>query len=593
MLNRKRLNCDLCVIGGGMAGICAAVAAARQGLSVVLMHERPVLGGNASSEIRMWVLGAKGENNRETGLIEEILLQNLYMNPSKNYYIWDTVLYDFVVREPNITLLLNCTCMDAYTGEGNFGGGRGKRIDRVTGYQMTTQTFFDVESTNYADCSGDSILAPLTGAAYRMGRESADEFGEDTPVTKPDNRVMGMSCLIQARETTQDIKYIPPKWSKKLGPEDFKYHDPELSNPFENFWYLELGGDRDTITDTEEISKELIALAAGTWDRIKNSGGYDSSKWDLEFFGFLPGKRESRRMIGEYTITQRDISENKIFEDTAAYGGWPLDVHYPEGFERDGEVNTATETPSPYCVPYRAMYSKNVSNLFFAGRNISVTHMALSSTRVQATCAVIGQAVGTAAALSSKYGLSPHEVYLEKLFELQQTLAENDCFLPNVTRAVGELCRTTPVINGSDSLKDGTDRPNAIYGDTPCGVVVNNGVTLEYKFKKPSLVRSVHITFDSDLDRRTLPGDFPDRVHPMRANVRLDSPQSCMPKTLCRAFTLSVTTENGTKTVLDEDCCITRSYTVKINEPVCGISLTPHSNWGGTGKTAVFSFDFK
>ena len=594
MLTRKKISADFCVVGGGMSGICAAVAAAREGCSVVLMHERPVLGGNASSEIRMWVLGAKGENNRETGIIEEILLENYYMNPTKNFYIWDMVLYDFIRREKNITLLLNCTCIDADTEHGSFAYGRTERIRSVTGYQMTTQTFFEVEADNFADCSGDSILAPLTGAEFMLGREGASEFCELSPVKEHDGKVMGMSCLIQGRETDENVKFRAPEWSRKLSDEDFKYHRPDLRSPYENFWYLELGGDRDTIGEAEDISRELVSLAAGTWDHIKNSGQYDADKWDLDFFGFLPGKRESRRMKGEYIITQRDISESKLFEDTAAFGGWPLDVHFPEGFKREGEVNSATETPSPYCVPYRAMYSKNVLNLFFAGRNISVTHMALSSTRVMATCAVIGQAVGTAAAVAAKHGCAPHGVYESYLDELQSRLAENDCLIPNRAREVGAVCKNTPVINGDDTLKDGLDRPNKkLYGDIKCGVSVKNGTALEYSFDKPELVRSVHITFDSDLDRNSLPGDYPDRVHPMRANLRKDSPQTCMPKTLCRCFVLSAVTESGEREIINCAENIKRAFSVDINEYVRGLKLAVLSNWGGTEETNVFSFDFR
>ena len=162
MLDRKKLECDLCVVGGGMSGIAAAVSAAREGLSVVLMHERPVLGGNASSEIRMWISHARGEDNRETGILEEIYLESLYRNPTKNYHIWDTILYDFVKKEKNITLLLNCTCMDAKTETGDFPFGRDKRIVSVTGYQMTTQRFIEVSAKFFCDSSGDSILAPLT-----------------------------------------------------------------------------------------------------------------------------------------------------------------------------------------------------------------------------------------------------------------------------------------------------------------------------------------------------------------------------------------------------------------------------------------------
>ena len=168
MLERRKVNADLCVVGGGMAGIAAAIAAAREGIKVALVHERPVLGGNASSEIRMWICGAQGQNNRETGILEEILLENLYRNPTKNYYLWDTLLYDFVRREKNIELLLNTTCNDAECESGDFGDGRNVRIKKISAYQLTTQRFIDVEAKFYADCSGDSILAPLTGAEFRI-----------------------------------------------------------------------------------------------------------------------------------------------------------------------------------------------------------------------------------------------------------------------------------------------------------------------------------------------------------------------------------------------------------------------------------------
>ena len=213
MLKTQTLQADLCVVGGGIAGLCAAVEAARHGLKTVLMHERPVLGGNASSEIRMWICGAHGRDNRETGLIEEIALENLYRNPTKNYYLWDTVLYSFARREKNLTLLLNCACMDAETETGEFPDGRTTRIKSVTGYQLTTQQFQRVEARFFADCSGDSILAPLTGAEFRIGRESKEEFGENTTTETADSCTMGMSCLIQGRETTQPVSFTPPEWS--------------------------------------------------------------------------------------------------------------------------------------------------------------------------------------------------------------------------------------------------------------------------------------------------------------------------------------------------------------------------------------------
>lgn len=590
MLNKKKIKTDLCVVGGGMAGICAAIAAAREGINVVLMHERPVLGGNASSEIRMWVCGAHGKNNRETGILEEIMLENIRRNPTKNYYIWDSVLYDFVLREKNITLLLNCACMDADITEGSFEDGRTVKINSVTGYQLTTQTMIEVEAKFFSDCSGDSILAPLTGAKYRIGRESKDEFNEDSHVEKADNFTMGMSCLLQGRETTRDVRFTAPSWSTKLTDEQVENRMPDIYDSSENYWYLELGGNRDTIHETEEITKELVPLAVGMWDYIKNSGKFDADKWELEFLGYLPGKRESRRMCGEYLITQRDISDGVIFDDVIAYGGWPLDDHFPMGFYHVGEPNTDIPTPAPYTIPYRALYSKNVENLFFAGRNISMTHTAMSSIRVMATCALLGQAVGVAASVAVKYSLTPNGVYREKLGMLQDILLNADCFLPSKLRNIAESCKNTAP---DSELCNGLDRPNSFYNTTECGVEVKNGTRLEYALENAEKVSYVHIVFDSDLDRDTLVGEHCERTHATRCNVLLDSPDLIMPKTLCRDFALEVTGEDGRTEVMNFTDNVKRSYDVCIGKKVKKITLVPESNWGDSDKTRVFSFDFR
>ena len=169
-MDRITHDVDICVVGGGMAGLCAALAAARHGALVLLLHDRPVLGGNASSEIRVHICGADIHNSipnmRETGILEEMRMENLQRNPNRNYSIWDTILYEKAALQPNLTTLLNCTCLEAVTGE--------QRIMSVTmGWQLTTQTYHTVMARLFMDCSGDSILAPLTGAEYRMGRETA------------------------------------------------------------------------------------------------------------------------------------------------------------------------------------------------------------------------------------------------------------------------------------------------------------------------------------------------------------------------------------------------------------------------------------
>ena len=606
MLRTKKLSVDFCVIGGGMAGLIAAIAAARHGLKVALVHERPVLGGNASSEIRMWISGAIGKNNRETGILEEIALENLYRNPTKNYHIWDTVLYDFVKRETNITLLLNCTCMDAQCETGCFKDGRDKRIQLVKAYQMTTQTFYEISALYFSDCSGDSILAPLTGAEFRLGRESAKEFGESIERTEADDMVMGMSCLIQGRETTRKIKFTPPEFSTKFSKDVLENRALKLNGtykPTQNYWYLELGGNRDTIHETEEIKDELISLALGAWDYVKNSGQEDTENWELEFLGFLPGKRESRRMCGEYIITQTDITEDKVFEDTIAYGGWMLDDHFPGGFYHRGQANTHFHTPAPYCIPYRALYSKNVENLFFAGRNISMTHAAMSSIRVIATCALLGQAVGTAASLAKKYNVTPHEIYKNHLKELQKVLMEDDCFLPHFSREISKVCKATELINVTSDevaekakdmvcLKDGADRPNRVYDTETCGVEVENGSVITYKFDSPQMIKSVHIVFDSDLDRETLPGHWVEAQRNMRANILLDSPQMHMPKTLCKEFYVEIESLDGVERVLQIENNRKRAYHLEINKKVLRLCLVPISNWGEKDNTKVFSFDF-
>jgi len=593
LLNKKYIDCDLCVVGGGMAGLTAAISAAREGIKVVLMHERPVLGGNASSEIRMWICGAKGRDNRETGIMEEIALENLYRNPTKSYAVWDTILYDFVRREENITLLLNCTCMDATIDRGNFAYNRDTRINTITGYQMTTQCFYEIKAKLFCDSSGDSILAPLCGGEFRMGREASSEFNENTQVKVSDDMTMGMSCLIQGRETNNEISYIPPSWSTQLTEKNFENRNPNIYSDYENFWYLELGGDRNTINDTEILRDELICLATGTWDYIKNSGNFNSSKWDLDFLGFLPGKRESRRMCGEYMITQKDISNKTVFEDEVAFGGWPLDDHFPGGFYHKGVPNTNYSTPAPYSIPYRALYSKNVENLFFAGRNISMTHTAMSSIRVMATCSLLGEAVGKAASIAIKSSCTPHDVYLNKIDLLQNLLMNEDCFLPSKKRKISSLCLNSEININSEVIRNGQDRAHSIYNtdENNCSYIANSGEQICYKFKKTE-VSTVHIVFCSDLNRDTLPGSVCERVHSTRANHRLDSPQMCMPKTLCKEFKLVGELDGNRYELLHVLNNRKRSYHLDINKTLDKLILIPVDNWGNDDKIPVISFDF-
>jgi len=496
---------DFCIVGGGMAGLCAAVAAARHGARVALMQDRPVLGGNASSEIRMHVCGAHGQNMRETGILEEIELENLRRNPGPNYSVWDSVLYEKAKFQENLTLLLNCACMEAETCD--------ERIISVTGRQTTTETTHVVEAKVFADCSGDSVLAHLAGAEYRVGREARAEFNESIAPETADRKTMGMSCLFQLRETPGKTEFTPPDWAYRFETdEDLPFADHGLGS---NFWWIELGGDGDSIADTEKCRDELLKIAFGVWDHIKNRGGssgdagHDADNWALDWVGFLPGKRESRRCVGDHILTQNDVEAGGRFSDIVGYGGWSMDDHFPAGFYyREGHPTIYHPAPSPYGIPYRCLYSRNIGNLLFAGRNISVTHAALSSTRVMATCAILGQAVGTAAAICARGGLLPREV---PVAELQLALMEDDCYLPWQTREIPDLTKNAALkstTRGIENLRNGVDRP---VDDQDNGVYFRDGEYATYTYQQPEDVSLLRFVFDSGLNReiKNMPCSYP------------------------------------------------------------------------------------
>ena len=580
-------NVDLCIIGGGMAGMLAAIAAGRRGVKVALMHDRPVFGGNASSEIRMWICGAKGENLRETGILEEISLKNIYRNPYLNFSVWDSVLYEMVRLESNIEMILNCSCCDILMD--------GERISWVKGWQTTTQTWHTVRAKLFADCSGDSVIAPLSGAEYRWGREGSDEFNEDIEPSVPDSNTMGMSCLIQARETDSPKVYIPPKWSDIFKKKDFSFKmlfkDPkEWTN--DNFWWIELGGDRDSIHDTEDIKNELLEVAFGVWDFIKNSGEVNAENWELDWVGFLPGKRESRRYIGDYILNQNDLQNERKFNDIVAYGGWPMDDHHPMGFMHKGKPTVFHPTHSPYGIPYRCLYSKNVSNLLFAGRNISATHAALSSTRVMGTCSMLGQVVGTAASIAIAYGLDPREVYHKRIHDLKQALMDDDCCLPWNIREIPEQTKNAIIktsLGDPTPLRNGLDRP--IKGEYN-GWNAPLGSWIEFDFQKELLIKQVRIVFDSDLNRATWDGiDVDFKRFPIRCNVFLDQRPVMIPKTLVKTFRIEVPNHTGGwDTIYREEKNIQRLVKIKLNVFTSNIKLVVEETWGGDD-IRIFSFD--
>jgi hypothetical protein len=483
-----------------MAGLCAALAAARHGATTVLMHDRPVLGGNASSECRVHVCGADRHNGipnlRETGILEEIRLENLYRNPNRVYSIWDTVLYEKAKLQENLTLLLNCSCREAAV--------EGERVRSVSGWQLTTETTHAVEAGLFVDCSGDGVLAPLTGAEHRIGREARSEYGESHAPERADSKTMGMTCLFAAREYEEPQPFTPPDWAYTFERcEDLPYGPGRHDWWGTGYWWVELGGEHDSIHDTEALRDELLRIVYGVWDHIKNRGDHGAERWALDWVQFLPAKRESRRFLGDHVLTQTDIEAEGRFEDTAAYGGWAMDDHHPAGFwavRSSAPATTFHKTPSPYGIPYRCLYSRNVANLLFAGRNASCTHMAMSSTRVMGTCAAMGQAAGTAAALAASLGVDPRGV-TDHMGELQQRLLRDDAYLPWVEQEFSALtteAKLTASSGDPEPVRDGVNRPvGEAMHRWPCG----KGDWLAYEFPEPRHVDAATVVLDSALHK--------------------------------------------------------------------------------------------
>ncbi|MBR2465435.1 MAG: FAD-dependent oxidoreductase [Clostridia bacterium] len=557
-----RYSVDFCVVGGGMAGVSAAIAAARHGATVVLIQDRPVLGGNASSEVRMMIAGAHGKDNREAGILEEIECENYYINTGLKYSVWDSVIYGKVMAEKNITLLLNTSCLDAEMD--------GKRIKSVKAWQSNAETFHIVEAKYFADCSGDSILAPLTGAAYRYGREARDEFGESIAPEKEDKYTMGMSCILQARETDSKKIFIKPEWAYTYETDtDFPYREHD-ELPKNNYWWIELGGTGDCLHGVNDYQEELVKIAYGVWDHIKNQQDHGADNWELEWIGLLPGKRESRRYVGRYIINENDVRAEGKFPDVVAYGGWTMDDHFPEGFYYGKGTSTIWHpAPSPWGIPFRALYARDIENLLFAGRNVSVTHVALSSIRVMATCALMGQAIGTAAAQMTKDGTTPDTVDIKAL---QQTLMDDDCYLPGFKREQKAPTRVAKLSH--EVLRDGIDR-----GDEH-GVVLELGESVEYTFDEPMRVDGARFIFDSDLNR--------EGWH-MPKNFLLNETKYKPSKTMTRDFELRLTLDDGSEEVIEIKNNRTRLCRVPIGKAVTRVKFTPKKSFGE--RVRVFSFE--
>ena len=498
-----------------------ALAAARNGAEVVLCQDRPVLGGNASSEVRMHIVGANGTGGfergkeleteaREGGIIEEIRLEACVRNPQRSASMLDLILYEKCRAEPKLTLMLN-TAVTGVEMDGN-------RIEQVIAERQSTEDRFLIGASVFVDCTGDGRLAVEAGASFMEGRESCEQFSESLAPQQADSSRLGSTILMQARRHETPMPFVAPPWARKFSRDELKlrlYATPGDEEPAHEYgyWWAEWGGTCDTVKDNEDIRDELLAVMLGIWDHVKNgppeerrshdragesreasvpnshSLGDDSvvrsehdrhddplgaSHWALDWFGFLPGKRESRRFIGQHVLTQSDVLGSQPFDDAIAFGGWAIDLHPPGGVdEPEQPACEQHHVPHLYDIPLGACVSRDVRNLMFAGRNISATHVAFSSTRVMATCSVIGQGVGTAAAFAVAQAVEPAELSAEgaTLQAIQQRLLRDDALLiGRVNEDPQDLARrakitATSEVFGGEATQVVSGQTRSIHGE--------------------------------------------------------------------------------------------------------------------------------
>lgn len=571
-VHKKEAAHDLIVVGGGIAGICAAIAAAREGINTAVVQNRPVFGGTASSEIRMHIVGANCHSSkpdlRETGILEELLLENKRRNPYASFPVFDMIMWEKVHMEENITSYLNTNMDDIIMENG--------RIKGIVCHQNSTETEFVLYGKLFIDATGHGTLGVMAGASSRMGSEARAEFQEPTAPERANCDTMGNTIMFLAADRGEPVHYEKPIWANTYTEEDLKYRPhadkicaqadgggivipeegknqlPEFSNMDAGYWWIELGGDYDNIIEQgEEIRDELLKCVYGVWDHIKNQGDHGAENYDLDWVGMVPGYRESRRLEGDYILNENDVRANRIFEDAVAYGGWPMDVHVPGGLrDLNSYGSKVYNFEGCYTIPYRCYYSRDIENLMMAGRDISTSKMAFSSTRVMGTCAVGGQAVGTAAALALRYGCTPKQIGQRHIHELQQELMKNDCFIPGFANDDEADLARKAVISAS-SQAENCSAQNVVNGiSRNCGGRMNcwrsapleEPQTLTLKLMERSPVHQVRLTFDTDLSHEIQPS--------MIKNVR-DRQVKGLPEVLVKDYSVELLL-NGTVVCMKE-----------------------------------------
>lgn len=491
-MQKREEKYNVAVIGGGLAGFCAAVASARLGVKTVILQNRPVFGGNSSSEIRVTPHGAAAFHAyaRETGIISELLIEERATNHEAIFEngwtnsVWDLTLYNMAQSTPNLTIHTNTDVYDVVMIDE-------RSIKAVRARVLNAEVELIVESDVFIDCSGDGVVADAAGCESRIGSEGRDEFNEPHAPEKASSDVMGNSIHFKTKNIGVPCAFHAPDWAMHYEDAGFFYTQGRLPKEERGgYWWIEIGVPFDTIHDNEQIRHELTRHALGVWDWMKNKDPKMkelTKNYALDWIGQVPGKRESRRIMGQYLMTEHDPQNNTVFPDEIAFGGWFIDLHTPGGLLAKHSEPASNENYStfsdyavksyagPYGIPLRSLIAKDVDNLMMAGRNVSVTHAALGTVRVMNTTALMGQAAGTAAAIAIKKNISIAHTPVKAIKEIQQQLLRDGCFLPNyknedsldIAPMASVTASSHALLYGAGPESKGADEGLQIWRDQP------------------------------------------------------------------------------------------------------------------------------
>jgi hypothetical protein len=456
------LSTEVLVIGSGVAGICAAIQAARLGCDVTLVEKDDVLGGNGGPGLGVHVSGAHSFHPYagETGVVAELKEKAAYFYAKTytwghHYNIsrqWESLLAN-ELRKAGVRVLKRHLAKHPIV--------EADRIQAVMVEDLATYKTKRIDIGLFVvEASGDGHVAARAGADYRMGREARSEFGERSAPEEADALTLGTSVTALVRKASHPVPFVPPEgtplfepgygFAGKLGQCLYGHSSWHPNGEFCFLWHTETGGHLNTIEDDHIIYEMLLKQLYSAWQHIKTAHAEEAANWELVWVSPKAGKRESRRFLGDVIVTQQDVEEARLFSDRVGYGGYSVDIHNPVG--EQSEV-VFYSIPPLYSIPYRALYSRNVNNLFLTGRLASYTHLALGTTRLQATLGTTGQAVGAAAALCKRLNCTPRQLYERHLDQLQQLLLREDATileLPNGDLA--DLARSAQVTATSEEL---------------------------------------------------------------------------------------------------------------------------------------------